>query len=347
MAFETTLMVGVHNTKADGSVEYVQPITLAERESISNIAGDFLPTTSESIIQSYSNNDIATTMRRSAHTWTSTHTFNGVCTFVSDIVPNSVNVDLGTTTKPFGVICGTRLDISSTSQFDGNIVMSGGLNIDHSGYNITDFYYSQVSIYRNLVVSGEVFAPAILVGSQASGTFGMGSDAGYLLLKSSSTTGAQMSTTRFRPMGNDIMYLGDASNKWKSLYAVSGSINTSDKRLKTITMDWIDDKLLDAWGSRVKFSTSRWKGTGKRYHFGVMAQDAMQAFLDAGLDWSEYGVFCVGDTDTDRSGWDITDFDSLPDIGVRTDEIQYLELAYQRREIERNRTMLLELVSKT
>jgi hypothetical protein len=105
------------------------------KERVSNIAGDFLPNTPESIKQSYSNNDIATAMRRGSHTWASTHTFNG-----------------GVLLQ---VIFCTRLDISATSQFDGDIVMSGGLNIDHASSNIADFYTSQVSIYRNLVVSAE------------------------------------------------------------------------------------------------------------------------------------------------------------------------------------------------
>ena len=39
-------------------------------------------------------------------------------------------------------------------------------------------------------------------------------------------------TDRFRPVGNDKFYLGDTSNKWKSLFAVTGTIQTSDRNKK-------------------------------------------------------------------------------------------------------------------
>ena len=90
--------------------------------------------------------------------------------------------------------------------------------------------------------------------------------------------------------------LGSASYRWKTIYAATGTINTSDSRLKNSIND-IDDKLLDAWENiepkQYKFNdASEAKGEKARYHTGYLAQDIQTECERQGVDASDYGLFC-------------------------------------------------------
>lgn len=100
--------------------------------------------------------------------------------------------------------------------------------------------------------------------------------------------------------------LGDAVNRWSTVFAGTGAINTSDGREKTkpiavekLSQDMGHDEnvILDAWGS-VSVIAFRWlasvkdKGDGARWHFGVIAQQVKQAFEDRGIDGTRLGLLC-------------------------------------------------------
>ncbi|MEG8027118.1 tail fiber domain-containing protein [Sphingomonas aerolata] len=73
-------------------------------------------------------------------------------------------------------------------------------------------------------------------------------------------------------------------------YAASPEISTSDKRQKTEIGD-IPDLLLDAWGdvcwSRFKFTD------GRRWHFGLIAQDVYAALKKRGVDPFDLAPVCL------------------------------------------------------
>lgn len=113
--------------------------------------------------------------------------------------------------------------------------------------------------------------------------------------------------------------LGTADNKWDTVYAQTGTINTSDRNAKTDISD-IDEKILSAWG-KVNYKVFKFKG-GNRKHIGVIAQDIDEAFQSEGLNARDFGLFCE---DVDENGNKI--------LGVRYSECLALECAYLRSKI--------------
>ena len=90
--------------------------------------------------------------------------------------------------------------------------------------------------------------------------------------------------------------LGGASNRWSTVYAGTGTINTSDARKKTIEGE-ADPAFLEAILS-VPMVQYRWndaveaKGDKARIHYGPTAQGVRDALIDAGFDPSRYALFC-------------------------------------------------------
>ncbi|WP_284973210.1 phage tailspike protein [Atlantibacter hermannii] len=90
---------------------------------------------------------------------------------------------------------------------------------------------------------------------------------------------------------------GLPSSRWTTVYAASGTINTSDERVKE-DIECIPDVVLKAWG-KVSFMQFRFtdaidkKGAGAaRIHFGLVAQRVKEAFESEGLDPFSYGILC-------------------------------------------------------
>ena len=92
--------------------------------------------------------------------------------------------------------------------------------------------------------------------------------------------------------------LGAASYRWATVYATSGSINTSDRNEKQDIEELTDAEKKVAVAAKgllrkYKFKDAvEKKGDDARTHFGIIAQDLEDAFTAEGLDASKYGVFC-------------------------------------------------------
>jgi hypothetical protein len=131
--------------------------------------------------------------------------------------------------------------------------------------------------------------------------------------------------------------LGDAGNRWSEVYAVSGTINTSDEREKQ-NIEEIDNSIFNAW-SKVNFKQFKFKdavnkkGENARIHFGLIAQDVKNAFESEGLDAFEYGLLCYDEEIFYDSNGEIIK-DKKPTwnrYGIRYEEALCLEIAYQRK----------------
>lgn len=100
------------------------------------------------------------------------------------------------------------------------------------------------------------------------------------------------------PSADDTQYLGFTSLRWKAVYAVNGTIQTSDEREKTeIDSLSIAEKAvavkLKSLIKKFKFTAAvSKKGNNARIHVGVIAQDVKAAFESEGLDPYSYGIFC-------------------------------------------------------
>lgn len=114
------------------------------------------------------------------------------------------------------------------------------------------------------------------------------------------------------PMVDNSKSNGSASFRWSQLFAVAGTINTSDAREKSQLIPISDfsemkyqdrDAILNAWGD-VSIGAFQWlsmiaeKGQeNARWHFGVIAQQVRDAFAARGIDGTKFGLLCYDEWD--------------------------------------------------
>jgi hypothetical protein len=106
-------------------------------------------------------------------------------------------------------------------------------------------------------------------------------------------------TTALQPSADNVTTCGGPSpNRWSVVYAVTGTINTSDARIKQQVRDITTAERavavrLKALLKAYKFNDAvAAKGNGARIHVGIIAQDVRDAFTAEGLNAHEYGMFC-------------------------------------------------------
>lgn len=143
----------------------------------------------------------------------------------------------------------------------------------------------------------------------------------------------------FHPWADNSYSLGAASFRCSVLYAGTGSINTSDQRAKA-DIGAIPDDWLDAWADvqwrRYKFDD------GVRWHIGLVAQEVHAAFAAHNIDAFEIGLCCFDEWEEQRepilddngieTGETRVALEAGDRWGLRYDECQAMEAAYQRRE---------------
>ena len=107
---------------------------------------------------------------------------------------------------------------------------------------------------------------------------------------------------------------------WDDIYAINGTINTSDATEKQSIEELTEAETRVAQACKGLIRKFKWnsavekKGSEARYHFGVIAQDLQAAFAVEGLDAGDYGLF-VSSTWTDDNGVEQTK------LGVRYTEL--------------------------
>lgn len=92
--------------------------------------------------------------------------------------------------------------------------------------------------------------------------------------------------------------LGGPDRRWSEVFAGTGTINTSDERLKEQVTELSAAEKRVAQACRGLLRKYKWKdavarkGAAARWHFGIIAQDLVDAFAAEGLDADDYGVLC-------------------------------------------------------
>jgi len=111
-----------------------------------------------------------------------------------------------------------------------------------------------------------------------------------------------------RPASDNTAKLGYTSARWTEVYAVAGSINTSDQKQKQQIQNLSQAELNVATALKGLIKKYKWndavdaKGENARIHVGVIAQDVEAAFAAEGLDARSYGVFCADTIYVDADG---------------------------------------------
>ncbi|WMB09601.1 tail fiber domain-containing protein [Enterobacter hormaechei] len=118
------------------------------------------------------------------------------------------------------------------------------------------------------------------------------------------STFREVVTKTIRPSTTNAYSCGVSGAAWSGGFTQTAFTVTSDERSKTAPVE-ITDAMLDAW-SEVKWCQYKFldrveeKGEDARWHFGVVAQRAVEAFARYGLDAFEFGFACYdewGDQD--------------------------------------------------
>lgn len=109
-----------------------------------------------------------------------------------------------------------------------------------------------------------------------------------------------------RGVSNDnTISLGSASATLKDIYATDTTINTSDRNKKQDIQELSEAERRVATACKSLVKKYKWKtavaekGDQARWHFGVIAQELEQAFIDENLDPGDYGVFVKEDVEVD------------------------------------------------
>jgi len=204
----------------------------------------------------------------------------------------------------------------STSTFlrnDGTWAVPSG-----SGGGVTSFNTRPGAV---TLLSADVTAALTYTPISNAGTF---STSGYTLLNSGSIIALGNSSGQgifvnaavaLAPSVDNTLSLGTSGYRWTTVYATTGTINTSDATQKEQIADLTVAELAVAKRIKGLFKTFKFKdavaakGDGARIHVGVMAQDVQAAFAAEGLDADKYGMFC---SDT---------VDDVTTLGVRYEEL--------------------------
>jgi hypothetical protein len=158
-------------------------------------------------------------------------------------------------------------------------------------------------------------------------------------------------TGHITPGDDNTQNLGSATLRFATIYAGTGTINTSDQNEKQ-QIAGIDAAVLRAW-AKVQFVQFKFneaverKSDGARWHFGFIAQQVKEAFESEGLDAFKYGLLCFdewGDVYEDVMEQQIvTDENGLESsVFAPTGEKRLVQKAGQRYGIRYEEALVLE-----
>lgn len=165
-----------------------------------------------------------------------------------------------------------------------------------------------------------------------------------MLLAASSSSTIGFNSTSFFPSNNNIVSLGSNSTRWTEVFAINGTINTSDANYKQ-QIKPIDDVVLRAWGKvqfcqyKMNHAVEKKGADGARWHFGVIAQQVKEAFESESLDPFAYGLLCYDEWEAQDAIVDskgvvmVSEKPAGNSYGIRYEEALALECAYLRSKL--------------
>lgn len=111
----------------------------------------------------------------------------------------------------------------------------------------------------------------------------------HVFTTTAGSTKLSSTSTFLRPGADNALALGGSSFRWTTVFAVTGTINTSDERAKEWRGGLTDAELRAARRIASELGFYRWldavaeKGDGARYHFGARAQRVWAIMAEEGL----------------------------------------------------------------
>jgi hypothetical protein len=132
----------------------------------------------------------------------------------------------------------------------------------------------------------------------------------------SGTTPVSINTIPVLPMTDNVFPLGGASFRWTTVYAATGTINTSDVNQKEAIQE-IDPLLLNAFATLTP-KQFKMKG-GTRWHVGYIAQELELAIKEQGGNPADYACWCEDEVNGEKQQ------------GLRYDQVAVLRDALDKR----------------
>lgn len=158
------------------------------------------------------------------------------------------------------------------------------------------------------------------LGYQTSSTLVLDASDQYRIVTGRGTLGfTRLAGVGPEPGSDNALSLGSAALRWSTVYAATGTINTSDARAKQQVRELDDAERavavrLKSLVRAFKFNDAvESKGDGARIHVGVIAQDVKSAFEAEGLIAEDYAILC-------HDVWDDIVEDVVDDHGKPTGE---------------------------
>lgn len=162
---------------------------------------------------------------------------------------------------------------------------------------------------------------ANVLGLSAGGALAFSATAAGSSFSQGGVTTYTVTTTGLLPNPDNTRALGGGSNRWTTVYATSGTINTSDAREKTAVVPMTPTEVEAAKDIAREIGTFQWlesvekKGDAARKHVGLTVQRAIQIMQSHGLDPFAYGFICYDE-------WDANEMQDAGDrYSFRTDQL--------------------------
>ena len=108
--------------------------------------------------------------------------------------------------------------------------------------------------------------------------------------------GVWSSAWSLNPNGDNKLYLGQSGARWRTVYAVNGSINTSDRNKKK-DIEELDDFARDFIMALKPVSYKRIDGD--RTHYGMIAQDVEDSMTEFGMTSMDFAGLCKDTKDVE------------------------------------------------
>jgi len=161
-------------------------------------------------------------------------------------------------------------------------------------------YACGASAYRWTTVFAGIgdFSSSVTVGGNASAIGASGTNTTF-----GNNTVYVSPATGFAPAVDNSYVLGAPSFRWSTVYAGTGTINTSDASQKQQDRALSDAERAVAVRIKGLIKTFKFndavatKGDAARTHIGVYAQEVQAAFTAEGLDAEKYALFCRDEVD--------------------------------------------------
>jgi len=228
-------------------------------------------------------------------------------------VATHIILDPRSSVKGAGIVGGsasaTEGVINSTDKTGA--AQDGTISLGTSGTRWKDLYLSGAITSGSIDAAGESFFGGSLdirLNSSASNSIFEGNSSSMAVRNNGSNNinyelgGANvrytMNLSRFNATDDNARELGSSAARWSTVYAATGTINTSDERLKQQVRDISEAEARVAVAAKGLLKAYKYNdaveamGDGARWHVGIIAQELKAAFEAEGLDAHEYGMFC-------------------------------------------------------